>query len=49
MNMKLKVVIAIILFACQYLNSSIASKNDGEEHERNKRFVFLKGSGVGVS
>lgn len=43
------IVIAIILIASQYLCSSIASKNDDEEHQRSKRFVFLKGSGIGVS
>lgn len=50
MNRKLDTfVIAIALIACQYLSCSIASKDAAEEHERIKRFVFLKGSGIGVS
>lgn len=43
------ILIAVILIASQYLCSSTASKNDGGEHQRSKRFVFLKGSGIGVS
>ncbi|XP_055326698.1 uncharacterized protein LOC129580375 [Sitodiplosis mosellana] len=41
------VVITILLIVCQHINNSIASKNDNEEHERNKRFVFLQTSGIG--
>lgn len=37
----------IALIACQHINSSFSTE-DNEEHERNKRFIFLKGSGIGV-
>lgn len=49
MNKLYTIVITIILIVCQHINSSIALKNDNEEHERNKRFVFLQTSGIGVS
>ncbi|XP_031621775.1 uncharacterized protein LOC116339847 [Contarinia nasturtii] len=47
MNMFYTVVITIILIVCQQIVGSIALKNNSEEHERNKRFVFLRGSGIG--
>lgn len=45
-----KIVITIALIVCQYLSCSALSRNsDVDVHERNKRFAFLKTSGVGVS
>lgn len=42
-------IVAIGLIVCLYSCISIALKNDNEHHERSKRFVFLKTSGIGVS
>lgn len=47
-NMNNFYTIVIVLIACQHINSSIATI-ESEEHERNKRSIFLKGSGIGVS
>lgn len=50
MNKFYTIVITTVLIACQHINhSATASKNDNEEHERSKRFIFLRTSGIGVS
>lgn len=52
MNLKLDTIfITIALIACQHVNgiSRVAQQHTEDEHERSKRFVFLKTSGIGVS
>lgn len=50
MNKFYTIVITVVLIACQHINSCVhATKNDDDEHERSKRFVFLQTSGIGVS
>lgn len=51
MNKLCTIFITIVIIMCQHINSFSASKNEtkNETHERNKRFVFLRGSGIGVS
>lgn len=43
------IIIGVALIVCHHLNFSVASKNANEARERNKRFVFLESSGMGVS
>lgn len=50
MNRKLDtIVITVALIAYQYMNYGFASESVDENHERSKRFVFLKTAGIGVS
>lgn len=50
MNMKLDTILFCIAFiVCQNINISAASNDIDDVHERNKRFVFLRGAGMGVS
>lgn len=50
MNQIFKTIVLIIaLIVCQYLYCSALSRNGEVEHERSKRFAFLKTAGIGVS
>lgn len=50
LNMKLDTIfIGVAFIVCQQLSASIALRNADTALQRNKRFAFLKNSGMGVS